>query len=108
VCDTRAEAEAALRQIMVERAFGAAGDQVLIETRLDGEEASLLAFCDGTTVVPMLPPRDTSARSMAYAGLNTAGWAATAPRRTSRRRWWTRPPGVLQPVVDGMRRRGTP
>jgi phosphoribosylamine--glycine ligase/phosphoribosylformylglycinamidine cyclo-ligase len=109
VCDTRAEAEAALKQIMVERAFGAAGDKVLIETRLDGEETSLLAFCDGTTVVPMLPARDYKRALDGDGGLNTGGMGGYCPSphltpelvdEVTRR--------VLQPTVDGMARRGTP
>ncbi len=109
VCDTRAEAEAALKQIMVDRAFGAAGDKVLIETRLDGEEASLLAFCDGTTVVPMLPARDYKRALDGDGGLNTGGMGGYCPsphltpelvNEVTRR--------VLQPAVDGMARRGTP
>jgi len=58
VCSTIEEAESALQTIMVERAFGPSGDQVLIEDCLQGEEASILAFTDGTTVVPILPARD--------------------------------------------------
>ncbi|MBN2005725.1 MAG: phosphoribosylamine--glycine ligase [Anaerolineae bacterium] len=109
VCGTRAEAEAALHQIMVERAFGAAGDQVLVETRLDGEETSLLAFCDGTTAVPLLPARDYKRALDGDAGLNTGGMGGYCPsphltpelvEEMTRR--------VLQPVVDGMRWRGTP
>ncbi len=109
VCNTREEAEAALKQIMVERAFGAAGDRVLIETRLAGEEASLLAFCDGTTVVPMLPARDYKRALDGDGGLNTGGMGGYCPSpyltpelvdEVTRR--------VLQPAVDGMRRRGTP
>ena len=109
VCDTRAEAEAALKQIMVERAFGAAGDKVLIEARLDGEETSLLAFCDGTTVVPMLPARDYKRALDGDGGLNTGGMGGYCPSphltpelvdEVTRR--------VLQPTVDGMARRGTP
>ncbi len=109
VCDTRAEAEAALKQIMVDRAFGAAGDKVLIEARLDGEEASLLAFCDGTTVTPMLPARDYKRALDGDGGLNTGGMGGYCPSphltpelvdEVTRR--------VLQPAVDGMRRRGTP
>ena len=109
VCDTRAEAEAALKQIMVDCAFGAAGDKVLIETRLDGEEASLLAFCDGTTVAPMLPARDYKRALDGDGGLNTGGMGGYCPSphltpelvdEVTRR--------VLQPAVDGMRRRGTP
>ncbi len=109
VCDTRVEAEAALKQIMVDRAFGAAGDRVLIETRLAGEEASLLAFCDGTTVTPMLPARDYKRALDGDGGLNTGGMGGYCPSphvtpelvaEVTRR--------VLQPAVDGMRRRGTP
>ena len=44
VCDTLADAHAALKLIMVDKAFGSAGDRVVIETRLSGEETSLLAF----------------------------------------------------------------
>ena len=109
VCDNRVEAEAALKQIMVERAFGAAGDKVLIETRLEGEETSLLAFCDGTMVVPMLPARDYKRALNGDAGLNTGGRGGYCPSahvtpelvdEVTRR--------VLRPAVDGMRRRGTP
>jgi phosphoribosylamine--glycine ligase len=55
VCPTLDGAKAALHRVMVERAFGAAGAEVLIEECLTGEEASLLAFSDGKSVVPMLP-----------------------------------------------------
>jgi len=109
VCDTHAQAQAALRQVMVDRAFGPAGDEVLIEARLEGEEASLLAFSDGTTVVPMLPARDYKRALDGDEGLNTGGMGGYAPspyltpaliQEVHRR--------VLQPAVDGMRRRGTP
>ncbi|MBN2392531.1 MAG: phosphoribosylamine--glycine ligase [Anaerolineae bacterium] len=109
VCDTRAEAEAALKQIMVGRAFGAAGDKALIEARLTGEETSLLAFCDGATVMPMLPARDYKRALDGDGGLNTGGMGGYCPSphltpelvdEVTRR--------VLQPVVDGMARRGTP
>src|SRR5260370_15474301 len=52
---TKAEAEDVLRRILVEREFGAAGDEVIIEERLSGPEVSLLAFSDGTTIRPMPP-----------------------------------------------------
>jgi len=109
VCTTMAEAEAALQQIMVERAFGAAGDEVIIEDCLTGEEASLLAFSDGKTVLPMLPARDYKRVFDDDRGPNTGGMGGYAPSpyltpgliaEVQRR--------ILQPVVDGMRRRGTP
>jgi len=109
VCDSQAEAQAALRQVMVERAFGAAGDLVLLEERLVGEEVSLLAFTDGRTVVPMLPARDYKRALDGDRGLNTGGMGGYAPSplltpdlvRTITDR-------ILQPTIDGMRERGTP
>ncbi len=109
VCSARQEAEEALRQIMVERVFGPAGDEVLIEDCLVGEEASLLAFCDGRTVVPMWPARDYKRLGDGDVGPNTGGMGGYAPSPYL-------PPAlveelrvrILQPVIDGMRRRGTP
>ena len=109
ICDDRQEAEAALATIMVERAFGPAGDQVLLETRLEGEEASLLAFSDGNTVIPMIAARDYKRALDGDQGLNTGGMGGYAPSPHL-------PPAfvsqvqarVLQPTIDGMRRRGTP
>jgi phosphoribosylamine--glycine ligase len=109
VCMTMEEAEEALHKTMVERVFGDAGDETLIEDCLVGEEASLLAFCDGQTVVPMIPARDYKRVGDGDAGPNTGGMGCYAPSphlppeliEEAHRR-------VLQPTIDGMRRRGTP
>jgi phosphoribosylamine--glycine ligase/phosphoribosylformylglycinamidine cyclo-ligase len=109
VCATLAEAEDALRKTMVDRVFGEAGDEVLVETCLVGEEASLLAFTDGRTVVPMMPARDYKRVGEGDEGPNTGGMGCYAPSPYL-------PPElvqeavtrVLQPTVDGMRRRGMP
>ncbi len=58
ICRTAAEAEDALTRIMRDRAFGEAGASVVIEEFLEGQEASLMAFTDGTTLVPMIPAQD--------------------------------------------------
>jgi phosphoribosylamine--glycine ligase len=109
ICPTRQEAEAALRQVMAERVFGDAGDEALVEVCLQGEEVSLLAFCDGRTVVPMLPARDYKRVGDGDEGPNTGGMGGYAPSPylppTLVQEIMAR---VLQPVVDGMRRRGTP
>lgn len=54
----RGEEEAALKEIMLDSAFGSAGDVVVIEERLEGEEVSLLCFTDGESVVAMPPSQD--------------------------------------------------
>ncbi|MGQ9497085.1 MAG: phosphoribosylamine--glycine ligase [Desulfotomaculales bacterium] len=65
--------------IMVRRAFGAAGARVLIEERLEGEEASILAFSDGERVLPLLPAQDHKRVFDGDAGPNTGGMGAYAP-----------------------------
>ncbi|MCX7683583.1 MAG: phosphoribosylamine--glycine ligase [Anaerolineae bacterium] len=109
VCRTLEEAEEALYRTMVERAFGAAGDLVLIESCLTGEEASLLAFSDGITVTPMIPARDYKRVGDNDEGPNTGGMGGYAPSP------YLPPPlvdevsqRVLQPAIEGLRRRGTP
>jgi phosphoribosylamine--glycine ligase/phosphoribosylaminoimidazole synthetase len=109
VPDCADDAEAALRQIMVEQSFGAAGNEVVIEERLSGVEASLLAFCDGTTAAPMPPAQDHKRLLDGDEGLNTGGMGAFAPTPAC-------PPAlveqvvatVLQPTIDGLCTEGTP
>ena len=79
VPNSLAEAEHALHRIMVDREFGAAGDEVLIEERLTGQEATVLAFCDGTTLVPMPAAQDHKPLLDGDQGPNTGGMGAYAP-----------------------------
>jgi len=103
------EAEAALRAIMVERSFGDAGDEVVIEERLTGEEASVLAFCDGTTVAPMPPAQDHKPVFDGDRGPNTGGMGAFAPASIVDAALLDEiVDGVLQPVVTALASRGTP
>ena len=105
--EDKAQAEAALHQIMVERQFGSAGDEVVIEEKLNGPEVTLLAFSDGYTVRPMVPSQDHKRLLDGDAGPNTGGMGAYAPVPVC-------PPSlveeltrtVLQPVVDGLRAEG--
>jgi len=109
LCDTAEEAQTALHQMMVDRVFGNAGDRVLLETLLEGEEISLLAFSDGTTVIPMLPARDYKRALDDDQGLNTGGMGGYAPSSLLTEEMIEAvTAGVLQTTIDGMRRRGTP
>jgi len=69
----------AVRSIMVDRVFGAAGRRVVIEELLTGEELSILAFTDGTAVVPMVPSQDHKRAFDGDRGPNTGGMGAYAP-----------------------------
>ncbi|MFZ5632593.1 MAG: phosphoribosylamine--glycine ligase [Bacillota bacterium] len=79
VAQKEEEALAAVRQIMADRAFGRAGDRIVVEELLTGEEVSILAFTDGETVVPMLPAQDHKQVYDGDRGPNTGGMGAYAP-----------------------------
>jgi len=79
VCRALEEARAAIRAIMSERAFGAAGERVVVEEYLRGEEASFLAFTDGEAVLPMLSSQDHKPIYDEDRGPNTGGMGAYSP-----------------------------
>ena len=79
VCDTAAEAEAAAEGSLVDGDFGQAGRRVLVEERMEGEELSLLALCDGENVLPLAPARDHKRALDGDHGPNTGGMGAYSP-----------------------------
>jgi phosphoribosylamine--glycine ligase len=103
------EAVQALRALLLERRFAAAGDQVVLEERLQGEEVSLLAFSDGQAVRHMPPAQDYKRLLDHDLGPNTGGMGSYAPAPIC-------PPQLaqeltqifIQPVIDGLRQEGHP
>ncbi len=79
VCGTVEEAVDALRLIMKEKAFGPAGDRVVVEQCLTGEEASFMAFTDGQTIRPMPSSQDHKRVFDGDEGPNTGGMGAYSP-----------------------------
>ena len=75
----RAEAKAAVREIMQNGKFGASGSRVVIEEHLTGPEVTVLSFTDGKTVVPMLSSMDHKRALDGDEGLNTGGMGVIAP-----------------------------
>jgi len=73
------QARDALDALMVEKQFGEAGRQVIIEEFLEGEEVSILSFCDGKTVVPMVSSQDHKKIFDHDQGPNTGGMGAYSP-----------------------------
>ncbi|MCL2406636.1 MAG: phosphoribosylamine--glycine ligase [Defluviitaleaceae bacterium] len=78
-CHDKAAALATLDEIMVEKRFGGAGDTVVIEEYLEGPETTLLCFCDGKTIVPMLSSMDYQKVNDNNEGPNTGGMGVLAP-----------------------------
>ena len=79
ICTTRAEAEQAVTDMMVNAKFGASGATVVIEEFLEGPEVSVLAFTDGKTVKPMVSSMDHKRAGDGDTGLNTGGMGTVAP-----------------------------
>ena len=73
------EAERCVREMMVEKIFGASGEKVLVEEFLTGPEVSVLTFTDGKTVVPMVSSMDHKRALDGDRGLNTGGMGTVAP-----------------------------
>ncbi|RLB58112.1 MAG: phosphoribosylamine--glycine ligase [Deltaproteobacteria bacterium] len=78
-CSSKAEAIEAVERIMVRRQFGSAGDRVVIESFLEGEEASCIALVDGRTVLPMASSQDHKRVFDQDRGPNTGGMGAYSP-----------------------------
>jgi phosphoribosylamine--glycine ligase len=78
-CTSLNEAYEAVNSIMVQRTFGDAGNQVVVEEYLEGEEASFLAFTDGKTVIPFPSSQDHKAIFDDDKGPNTGGMGAYSP-----------------------------
>ena len=79
VCLSKDEAREAIRRVLVHHEFGKAGSEVVIEEFLVGEEASLLAFVDGTTIVPLEAAQDHKSAFDGDSGPNTGGMGAYSP-----------------------------
>lgn len=107
ICTTREEAEEAVRSMMDSRAFGSAGETVVIEEFLTGMEVSLLVLTDGETTVPLIPACDYKPVGDGDSGLNTGGMGAyTRPAIADAKFVEQVLAGIVQPVLDEMRERG--
>ncbi|MGL4791224.1 MAG: phosphoribosylamine--glycine ligase [Anaerotignaceae bacterium] len=81
ICTTIEEAITGLEEIMVSKKFGASGNKVVIEEFLVGPEVSVLSFCDGKTVVPMVSAQDHKRALDGDQGLNTGGMGTFSPSK---------------------------
>jgi phosphoribosylamine--glycine ligase len=79
VCDNLRQALDAIDQVMVRRIFGKGGDRLILEERLDGQEASILALTDGRTIVPLESCQDHKRAYDHDEGPNTGGMGAYCP-----------------------------
>ena len=106
---TKEEALQGLKEIMQDKAFGSAGDEVVIEEFLVGDELSILSFCDGTTIKSLPAAQDHKQIGEGDTGLNTGGMGCYAPTKLATPELLARVEReILQPTIDGMREDGFP
>lgn len=109
MCQNAAEAAEACKQIMEDRAFGQAGDKIVVEEWLQGEEASFLVFTDGDTIVPMPSSQDHKAVGEGDTGPNTGGMGAYSPAPVVTPEMAQKAMDqVIKPVLETMKADGNP
>ncbi|MGD0283284.1 MAG: phosphoribosylamine--glycine ligase [Dissulfurispiraceae bacterium] len=107
VAATTDEAIVALKRIMKEREFGDAGNRVIIEECLQGEEASFMVFTDGHTIVPMVSSQDHKRVFDNDKGPNTGGMGAYSPAPVITGELESLVmEKIMHPTIDGLREEG--
>lgn len=109
ICEDLAAAEKAVKSIMEDKQFGASGNRIVVEEFLTGPEISVLAFCDGETVKPMVSAMDHKRALDGDKGLNTGGMGTVAPNihytREVAEECMQR---IFRPTMEAMRAEGCP
>ena len=109
VCDDPADGILAAEKIMCDKIFGAAGDKIIVEDKLLGEEASILAFVDSRNIYVMESAQDHKPIGDGDTGPNTGGMGAYSPAPVVTEHLMGQiTKEILVPIVDAMNRNGTP
>ncbi|OHB66677.1 MAG: phosphoribosylamine--glycine ligase [Planctomycetes bacterium RBG_13_62_9] len=109
ICDDPAQGILTAEKIMVDKIFGSAGDRVVVEDKLLGEEASILAFVDGHSIYVMESSQDHKPIGDGDTGPNTGGMGAYSPAPVVTEDMMNRiTREILVPAVDAMNRIGAP
>ena len=103
------QAEKAIDMMMVDKKFGKAGERIIIEDCLEGEEASILLITDGDTVIPLVSSQDHKAVYDNDKGPNTGGMGAYAPAPVVNEEILTRIKSqIALPLIEGFKKEGKP
>lgn len=107
IANNREEAENAVREIMEDKAFGDAGNRIVVEEFLTGQEVSVLAFTDGKTLVPMVSAQDHKRAYDGDKGLNTGGMGTFSPSRLYTKEIHDEcMKNIFMPTMDAMNKEG--
>ena len=106
---TKDESFNALKKIMLDKDFDSAGDEIVIEEFLEGDELSILSFSDGHTIRSLPPAQDHKRIFDGDQGPNTGGMGCYAPTKLATPALIAEiERTILQPTIDGMRKEGFP
>ena len=109
ICETKVEAQEAVKSMLSDQRFGDAGARVVLEEFLEGEELTVMAFADGRTVIPMFSAQDHKRIGEGDTGPNTGGMGAYAPAPLATAELQQQILNeVLLPAVTGLSRAGSP
>jgi phosphoribosylamine--glycine ligase len=109
VCEEPSDGLLALERIMLDRAFGDAGNTVVVEELLTGQELSVLALVDGTTIYVLETAQDHKPIGDGDSGSNTGGMGAYSPAPAATPEVMAKVEReVLVPIVHALRKKGTP
>jgi phosphoribosylamine--glycine ligase len=109
VCATVEEALDAARSMLRDNVFGAAGHEIVVEERLEGEEISVFALADGVNAIPLLPSQDHKRIGEGDTGPNTGGMGAYAPVSLADAALVDRVKReILEPTLGALREAGRP
>ena len=109
ICNTLEEAKAGVKEIMLDKKFGTAGNEMVIEEFMTGREVSVLSFVDGNTIKTMTSAQDHKRAGDGDTGLNTGGMGTFSPSP-----FYTKEVEdfcnkyIFQPTVDAMKAEGRP
>lgn len=109
ICNTLEEAKAGVKTLMLDKQFGDAGNEIVIEEFMTGREVSVLAFCDGKTIKCMTSAQDHKRAKDGDQGLNTGGMGTFSPSpfyTTEVEEFCEK--YVYQPTMDAMAAEGRP
>lgn len=106
VCRTAEDVDQAIERFFVERAFGSAGERVLVEECLEGEEVSFMVVTDGSTILPLASARDYKRLGEGDRGPNTGGMGAVSPSPLPQETASQILREIIRPAIQGLSEEG--
>jgi phosphoribosylamine--glycine ligase len=109
ICQSEDEAVKTAQEILEEKAFGSAGNTIVIEEFLDGEELSFFAIADGKTILPLTSAQDHKKVGEGETGLNTGGMGAYSPAHMMSEELGNKITNtIIEPTILAMKEEGIP